>query len=91
MPRTPLAASIAVGSLFSLLVSGCGDPGGSKDEGAVESVANDLARGEIAIARSNRLDCHAASDAVASRVLTLAAPAVTGKGSVALRLTPAYL
>lgn len=91
MPRTPLAASIAVGSLFSLLVSGCGDPGGSKDEGAVESVANDLARGEMAIAQSNRLDCHAASDAVASRERTIAAPTVTGKGSVALRLTPAYL
>ena len=91
MPRTPLAASIAVGSLFSLLVSGWGDPGGSKHEGAVESVANDLARGEMAIAHSNRLDCHAASDAVASRERTIAAPTVTGNGSVALRLTPAYL
>ncbi len=50
-----------------------------------------LARGELAISRGNCLDCHAAGEAIASRIASIAAPNITGKGSVALRLTPEHL
>ena len=90
MLRPSLAASAAAGSLLTSLLAGCGDPSGPGG-GGVETAANELARGESAIARSNCLDCHAASEAIAARISPMAAPNVTGKGSVALRLTPAHL
>ncbi|MGA1400030.1 MAG: PA14 domain-containing protein, partial [Phycisphaerales bacterium] len=90
MPRPSLAASIGAGSLLAFSLSGCGDPN-EAERGAAEAVSGMLARGELAISRGNCLDCHAAGEAIASRIAPIAAPNITGKGSVALRLTPEHV
>ncbi|MGA1466655.1 MAG: PA14 domain-containing protein [Phycisphaerales bacterium] len=90
MSRPTVAASIAAGSLLALGLPGCGDPN-EAERGAAEAVSGMLARGELAISRGNCLDCHAAGEAIASRIAPIAAPNITGKGSVALRLTPEHL
>ncbi|MGA1392846.1 MAG: hypothetical protein ACO38W_06785, partial [Phycisphaerales bacterium] len=74
--------------LFHLI--GCGDPNETERDVA-ETVSRTLVRGELAIARGNCLDCHAAGEAIASRIVPIAAPNITGKGSVALRLTPEHV
>lgn len=90
MLRLHRATSIATGLLKTLLLGGCGEPFGTDGRG-VEGVSNDLSSGELAIARGSCLHCRAASEAIAARIASMTAPNVTGKGSVALRLTPAPL
>ncbi len=91
MERISRLGSIGIASLTLVgHLGGCGDPG-AVGNGEANSSAIVLASGELLLRRGNCLECHAAGEAETSRVGTMAAPSVTGKGSVALRRSPEFL